>query len=178
MARRKHFSRRPSPPNRRFSTPTRRRPPARTTQQGSQEDPASSARPTPASENQASGRDEVPANAQAGPSSGRKPRKPHRFRPGTVALREIRKYQKSCELLIPTAPFIRCVRELTAFYSKGVNRWTAEALVAIQEAAEDYLVHLFEDGMICAFHAKRVTLRPHHTTSLPAYVTVPDPTLP
>ncbi|XP_058078691.1 histone H3-like centromeric protein CENH3 isoform X2 [Magnolia sinica] len=114
MATRKHFSRRPSPPNRRFSTPTRRRPPARTTQQGSQEDPASSPRPTPASESQASGRDEVPANAQAGLSSGRKPLKPHRFRPGTVALREIWKYQKSCELLIPAAPFIRCV-------GKGAN---------------------------------------------------------
>ncbi|XP_058079934.1 uncharacterized protein LOC131228119 [Magnolia sinica] len=133
--RRKHFSRRPSPPSRRIRIKQ---------------------------ESQASGWDEVPANAQAGPSSGRKPRKPHRFRPGTVALQEIRKYQKSCELLIPAAPqllsFDVWVRELTAFYSRGVNRWTAEALVAIQEAAEDYLVHLFEDGMICAFHAKRVTL--------------------
>ncbi|XP_058091884.1 histone H3-like centromeric protein CENH3 isoform X8 [Magnolia sinica] len=91
-------------------------------------------RPRIKQERQASGQDEVPTNAQAGPSSGRKPRKPRKFRPGTVALWEIQKYQKSCELLIPADPFIRCVRELTAFYSRGVNCWMAEALVAIQEA--------------------------------------------
>ncbi|XP_058091879.1 uncharacterized protein LOC131237866 isoform X3 [Magnolia sinica] len=66
-------------------------------------------RPRIKQERQASGQDEVPTNAQAGPSSGRKPRKPRKFRPGTVALWEIQKYQKSCELLIPADPFIRCV---------------------------------------------------------------------
>ncbi|XXG41162.1 hypothetical protein AAC387_Pa01g1688 [Persea americana] len=75
-----------------------------------------------------------------------------------VALRHIKKYQRSCELLFPHAPFIRCVREITNFYSKEVGRWTAEALMALQEAAEDNLVHLFEDGNLCAIHAKRVTL--------------------
>ncbi|XP_065864176.1 histone H3-like centromeric protein CENH3 isoform X2 [Euphorbia lathyris] len=85
-------------------------------------------------------------------------KKRHRFRPGTVALREIRKFQKTTELLIPAAPFIRLVRGLTAQYSLEVNRWTAEALVGLQEAAEDFLVHLFEDSMLCAFHARRVTL--------------------
>ncbi|XP_078437952.1 uncharacterized protein LOC144708465 isoform X2 [Wolffia australiana] len=85
-------------------------------------------------------------------------RKPHRFRPGTVALREIRKFQKSCSLLVPAAPFIRTVREITGYYSKEVCRWTPEALIAIQEAAEDFIVHLFEDANLCAIHAKRVTL--------------------
>lgn len=96
---------------------------------------------------------ETPAPAPSG-------RKPHRFRPGTVALREIKRYQKSFELLIPSLPFARIVRELTMYHSQLVSRWTAEALVAIQEAAEDYVVHLFEDTNLCAIHAKRVTIMP------------------
>ncbi|CAL4894150.1 unnamed protein product [Urochloa decumbens] len=86
-------------------------------------------------------------------------KKPHRWRPGTVALREIRKFQKSTELLIPFAPFIRLVREITDFYARGtVTRWTPEALLAIQEAAEFHLIELFEVANLCAIHAKRVTL--------------------
>ncbi|CAO2836477.1 unnamed protein product [Amaranthus hypochondriacus] len=85
-------------------------------------------------------------------------KKPHRFKPGTVALREIRKYQKSFELLIPIAPFTRLVREITSHFSPGISRWQAEALLALQEAAEDVIVHLFEDSMLCAIHARRVTL--------------------
>ncbi|KAK4266972.1 hypothetical protein QN277_023825 [Acacia crassicarpa] len=91
-------------------------------------------------------------------SQSQRPRKKHRFRPGTVALREIRHYQKSVKLLLPAAPFIRCVRQITYQLSTLVSRWTPEALLALQEAAEYYLVHLFEDGMLCAIHAKRVTL--------------------
>ncbi|CAA2965368.1 histone H3-like centromeric protein HTR12 [Olea europaea var. sylvestris] len=89
---------------------------------------------------------------------GDRQRKKRRNRPGTVALREIRKYQKSINLLIPAAPFIRLVKEISHFYSPQVGRWTAEALVALQEAAEDYIVQLFEEAMLCAIHAKRVTL--------------------
>ncbi|TKY64052.1 histone H3 centromeric protein HTR12 [Spatholobus suberectus] len=85
-------------------------------------------------------------------------RKKRRNKPGSVALREIRHFQKSCELLIPAAPFIRCVKQITHSHSTQVSRWTPEAVVALQEAAEEYLVHLFEDGMLCAIHAKRVTL--------------------
>ncbi|KAF5182803.1 histone H3 [Thalictrum thalictroides] len=84
--------------------------------------------------------------------------KPHRWRPGTVALREIRRYQKSSELLLPLAPFVRLVKEITNQFSFTVTRWTGEAMLAIQEAAEAYLVGLFEDSMLCAIHAKRVTL--------------------
>ncbi|KAG0456065.1 hypothetical protein HPP92_023853 [Vanilla planifolia] len=50
------------------------------------------------------------------------------------------------------------VKDITFFYSKDVNRWSAEALVAIQEAAESFLVELFENANLCAIHAKRVTL--------------------
>lgn len=102
----------------------------------------------------------TPTAASAGSPSAPPGRKPHRFRPGTVALREIKRYQKSFELLIPSLPFARIVRELTMYYSQVVSRWTAEALVALQEAAEDYTVHLFEDTNLCAIHAKRVTIMP------------------
>ncbi|KAI3439177.1 Histone domain-containing protein [Psidium guajava] len=89
-------------------------------------------------------------------ASGQK--KKRRSRPGTVALREIRHFQKTWKLLIPAAPFIRTVREISSTLAPDITRWTAEALVAIQEAAEDFLVHLFEDAMLCTIHAKRVTL--------------------
>nr|AJO61223.1 CenH3 [Melilotus albus]AJO61225.1 CenH3 [Melilotus albus]AKA94113.1 centromere-specific variant of histone H3 [Melilotus albus]AKO62854.1 centromere-specific histone H3 [Melilotus albus] len=85
-------------------------------------------------------------------------RKKRRNKSGTVALREIRKLQKAVKLLIPTAPFVRCVKQITNTLSMEVSRWTAEALLALQEAAEDYLVHMFEYGMLCALHARRVTL--------------------
>ncbi|GER35627.1 histone H3 [Striga asiatica] len=85
-------------------------------------------------------------------------RKKRRNRPGTKALREIRKYQKSWNLLIPVAPFIRAVREISTFYAPNITRWQAEALVAIQEAAEDYIVEMFDEANLCAIHAKRVTL--------------------
>mmetsp|Transcript_3035 Transcript_3035/g.9451 ORF Transcript_3035/g.9451 Transcript_3035/m.9451 type:complete len:142 (+) Transcript_3035:17-442(+) len=99
----------------------------------------------------------------AGRADGAPPaRKPHRFRPGTVALREIRKYQRSTELLIRKLPFARLVREITQTYNsapaEGEKRWQAEALLALQEACEAYLVHLFEDSNLCAIHAKRVTI--------------------
>ncbi|KAJ7951281.1 histone H3 like protein [Quillaja saponaria] len=89
---------------------------------------------------------------------GTRRQKKRRYRPGTKALHEIRRYQKTCNLLIPRAPFIRAVRQVTHQLSTEVSRWTPEALVSLQEAAEDYLVLLFEDAMLCAIHAKRVTL--------------------
>ncbi|KAL6124073.1 hypothetical protein ACLB2K_076589 [Fragaria x ananassa] len=98
------------------------------------------------------------SNAATGPPTQTQ-RKKRRNRPGTAALREIRYFHKSVKLVIPSAPFIRCVREVTGTLSNDVTRWTAEALQCIHEAAEDYLVHLFEDSMLCAIHAKRVTLR-------------------
>lgn len=86
-------------------------------------------------------------------------KKPHRYRPGTVALREIRKYQKSVDLLIKRLPFQRLVREILQDYKHGM-RMTSQSLGAIQEAAEAYLVGLFEDTNLCAIHAKRVTIMP------------------
>ena len=86
-------------------------------------------------------------------------KKPHRYRPGTVALREIRKYQKSTELLIRKLPFQRLVREIAQDFKSDL-RFQSSAILALQEAAESYLVHLFEDTNLCAIHAKRVTIMP------------------
>ena len=90
---------------------------------------------------------------------GMKVKKPHRYRPGTVALREIRKYQKSTDLLIRKLPFQRLVREI-AFGMKTDLRFQSSAVLALQEAAEAYLVGLFEDTNLAAIHAKRVTIMP------------------
>jgi histone H3 len=119
-------------------------------------------------------------------------KKPHRYRPGTVALREIRKYQKSTELLIRKLPFQRLVREIAqvgsgrrrssslrclprpVFEHNSTNsclfwlpqdfktdlRFQSSAVLALQEAAEAYLVGLFEDTNLAAIHAKRVTIMP------------------
>jgi len=86
-------------------------------------------------------------------------KKPHRFRPGTVALREIRRYQKSTELLIRKLPFQRLVREIAQDYKTDL-RFQSSAVLALQEAAEAYLVSLFEDTNLAAIHAKRVTIQP------------------
>ncbi len=83
--------------------------------------------------------------------------KPHRYRPGTVALREIRRYQKSTELLIRKLPFQRLVREIAAGVSNDL-RFQSLAILALQEASEAYLVGLMEDANLCAMHARRVTI--------------------
>ncbi|KAI9467021.1 histone-fold-containing protein [Lactarius psammicola] len=91
--------------------------------------------------------------------------KKRRYRPGTVALREIRKYQKSTDLLLRKLPFARVVREIALDMTTDMNeygdtglRWQSSAILALQEASEAFLVHLFEDANLCAIHAKRVTI--------------------
>ncbi|KAL6050645.1 centromeric DNA-binding histone H3-like protein cse4, variant 2 [Balamuthia mandrillaris] len=80
------------------------------------------------------------------------PHKKRRFRPGTVAIREIRKLQRSTDLLIPKLPFARVVRELAKAYLADTEfRWQAQALLALQESAEMYLVQLFEDAYVFCF---------------------------
>ncbi|KAJ1279662.1 hypothetical protein BS78_04G171400 [Paspalum vaginatum] len=99
-------------------------------------------------------------------------KKPHRYRPGTVALREIRKYQKSTELLIRKLPFQRLVREIAQDFKTDL-RFQSHAVLALQEAAEAYLVGLFEDTNLCAIHAKRVTIMPKDI-QLARRIRVPD----
>lgn len=86
-------------------------------------------------------------------------KKRHRYRPGTVALREIRRYQRSTDLLIRKLPFQRLVREIANLIEPDF-RFQALAVLALQEASEAYLVGLFEDANLCAIHAKRVTIMP------------------
>ncbi|MCD7455657.1 5-hydroxytryptamine receptor 4 [Datura stramonium] len=117
------------------------------------------------------------ARKYAPPTDGVK--KPHRYQPSAVVLSEIRKYQKSTELLIRKLPFGRLVREiaqnfkvekfpfsaiLVVKYNCGEDdidlRFQGHAVLALQEAAEAYLVGLFEEAHLCAIHAKRVTIMP------------------
>ena len=89
-----------------------------------------------------------------------KVRKPRRFRPGTVALRQIRKYQKSTELLIRKLPFQRLVREVVWELDKTRTlRLQSTAILALQEASESFLVNMFENVNHCALHAGRVTIQ-------------------
>ena len=86
-------------------------------------------------------------------------KKPHRYRPGTVALREIRRYQKSTDLLIRKGPFQRLVREIAQDLEQDL-RFQSTAVLALQEATEAYMVGLFEEANLCAIHARRVTIMP------------------
>ena len=88
-------------------------------------------------------------------------RRKQRYRPGTKALKEIRKYQRSTNLLIPALPFSRLIREIVQDVSPIKDlRFQKTALMALQEASEAFLVMLFEDVLLCAIHAKRVTIMP------------------
>jgi len=84
-------------------------------------------------------------------------KKVKRVRPGTNVLKEIKKFQNNVDMLIPKAPFSRLVREI-AWDFKVDLRFHVKAFEALQEAAEAYLVGLFEDGQQCAIHARRVTI--------------------
>jgi histone H3 len=122
-------------------------PPSHTTHHSHYADPP----PPPSPSSCAAARKSAPATGGV--------KKPHRYRPGTVALREIRKYQKSTELLIRKLPFQRLVREIAQDFKTDL-RFQSSAVLALQEAAEAYLVGLFEDTNLAAIHAKRVTIFP------------------
>ncbi len=85
-------------------------------------------------------------------------RKKRKYRSGTVALREIRKYQKNTNFLIMKAPFMRNIREISLEIKDGI-RWRKEAAEALQSAAEQFLVETFEDCNLLALHGKRVTIQ-------------------
>ena len=86
-------------------------------------------------------------------------KKPHRYRPGTVALREICRYQKSTELLCRKLPVAHLIREIAQDFKTDL-RFQASAIAALHEAMEAYLVGLFEDTNLCTIHARRVTITP------------------
>ena len=85
--------------------------------------------------------------------------KPHRYRAGTVALKDIRHYQGSTALLIRKLPFQRVVREITQDIKTDL-RFQSAAILCLQEATEAYLVGLLDDANLCAIHARRVTIMP------------------
>lgn len=87
-------------------------------------------------------------------------KKSYRYRPGTVALREVKRLQKSTELLIRRAPFRRLVREVATAGARADLRFAVSAVDAIQEAAEAYVVGILEDTNLCSLHAGRVTVMP------------------
>lgn len=89
--------------------------------------------------------------------------KKRRWRPGTVAMREIKRYQKSTEMLIQRSIFVRKVRGIIRDLDKQddanfTRRIQANALLALQEATESAIVSLFEDSYLCTMHARRLTL--------------------
>lgn len=90
-----------------------------------------------------------------------KQRKKIRYRPGQLALKNIRELQNTTDLQIPRLRFHRLVREITqSFYEDVPYKYQPAALNALQEAAEAYLVYLFEDTNLCCVHARRVTIMP------------------
>ena len=100
-----------------------------------------------------------PVKRKVGAGGGDEPRR-RRHRPGMRALKEIRRFQKSTELLIRKLPFARLVKEVMQNFTNKEYRWQASALLALQEAAEAHLVGLMEDSNLCAIHGKRVTIMP------------------
>ena len=96
-------------------------------------------------------------NASMAAQHNPKPLKYHRYRPGTVALRQIRKYQKTTNLLIPKIPFQRLVWEIAQQLNSDL-RFQTDAILALHEATEAYLIGLMEDTNLCAIHANRVTI--------------------
>ncbi|CAL0319674.1 unnamed protein product [Lupinus luteus] len=86
-------------------------------------------------------------------------KKYHKLKRGFVALKEIKKYQKSIENLIPKVPFQHLVQEICQKIKPGI-RFQNMAIATLQEATEAYLVKLFEDTLFCVVHAKRVTIVP------------------
>lgn len=103
----------------------------------------------------------VVAGKSAATAGGRGPKGPkedRRAAPGTVALREIRRFQNSTDLLLAKLPFQRLVREVVRDLGFDDLRFQSPALAALQEAAEAHLTALFEDTNLCALHARRVTI--------------------
>ena len=85
--------------------------------------------------------------------------KPHWYRAGTVALQDIRHFQKTSALLIRKLPFQRLVREIAQDFKTDL-RFQSAVILCLQEAAEAYLVKLFDDANLCAIHTRRVTIMP------------------
>lgn len=102
----------------------------------------------------------VKAVADAAGGVGKHEKKKYRFKSGTVALREIKRFQKSVDTLIPKMPLRRLIREVAQPYKEEL-RFSRTSMDALQEASESYLVQLFSDANNCAIQHGRVTIEPH-----------------
>jgi histone H3 len=99
---------------------------------------------------------------KAARQSAQKPiavRKPHCWRPGTVAAREVHKFQKTTNLLIRKAPFQHLVRKIALKFGKSDLQMQSTAVLALQEAAEYFMVDVFNNTNLCTVHGKRVTIK-------------------
>ncbi|KAM4866887.1 histone H3-like centromeric protein A [Thomomys bottae] len=95
------------------------------------------------------------------PSTARRSSRGTSSRRRFIWLKEIQRLQKSTHLLLRKLPFARVAREICTKFTRGIDfSWQAQALLALQEAAEAFLVHLFEDAYLLSLHAGRVTLFP------------------
>jgi histone H3 len=95
----------------------------------------------------------------AGSSGSAGVKKSFRWRPGTVALRQVKKLQQTTGTLIARAPFSRLVREIAESHKAGL-RFQSSAVAAIQEATESFVIGLLGDANLTALHANRVTALP------------------
>jgi len=98
-----------------------------------------------------------------------KVRKPHRYRPGTVALREIRKYQKGTQLLVQRAPLKRVIREIDG----NEHRWNVSAITALHTAAEAYLQDTFAKAVFVSVSSGSQTLRTSHLKIVQTLASMP-----
>ncbi len=85
-------------------------------------------------------------------------RKPHRWCPGMVTAREIGKFQKTTDLLIKKTPFQHPVRKIALKFGKSDLQMQSTAILALQEAAEYFMVDVFSNTNLCAMHSKHVTI--------------------
>lgn len=98
------------------------------------------------------------AAVKQAPSSAAKKRKPHRWRPGTVAIREIQSQQKKTTRALPQLSVERVIREIAEEVSSDSVRFTKDALLALQEGAEQHLVEMFKEAQKLAIHSNRQTV--------------------
>lgn len=86
-------------------------------------------------------------------------RKPHRFKSGTVALRDVRRAQKETTLMIRRTPFERLARHAVAQFKTDI-RFSGDALEHLQVALEGYLTKLLEKAVLAMVQRNTVTLFP------------------
>jgi histone H3 len=120
---------------------------------------AASAKGGPKAAARKAARKALPTKSKGGAPATGGVRKPHRYRPGTVCLREIRHYQKSTELLLRKLPFKRLCQEISQQFKLDL-KFGQNAIAALQEASEAYLIGVFEDTNLAAIHGKRMTIMP------------------